>query len=313
MRLRGHTTFDALLVHSSCMTVPLTTMPRISFRCLCILFLILSVIWAPDSYADPGSGTPTKSTYLYFPDQQIYPINLADPNRPQFAVLFMYNTQSPEIADTGDRWYGLKMGGRLGLLQHTINNDSRYGWLLSLDVGFNGTFDIDHSVDNIGWDGIYSFLLSYRQNDAWAFKLGTFHVSSHVGDEYIERTGHTRINYTRQEYQLGVNLTIINNWQWYAELGTAFDKGNNTLQDNRRAQTGLQYLPKQNGWYLGIDIGATEERDWSLDSTLEFGKYISTGTRTWRYGIEIYHGRAQIGEFFLYDEKQISIGLWIDI
>ena len=35
--------------------------------------------------------------------------------------------------------------------------------------------------------------------------------------------------------------------------------------------------------------------------------------RRWRFGIEYYDGRAQLGEFFQDDERYISIGLWLDL
>ncbi|MGD8712606.1 MAG: DUF1207 domain-containing protein [Thiohalophilus sp.] len=266
--------------------------------------------------ADAVLLVPTyAATGTWLPDYQIYPVNLADPRRPQFSAKILYVDKNT-IKDTGNRIYDLKMGGRLGLYHLAPDKSSRLGWLLSLDVGFHGQFDAERSEDNIGWDGIYSLLLSYRPNQKVAFKLGTYHVSAHIGDEYAERTGRVRINYTREELQAGMNLVLTDNLQWYAEAGRAYDQRNKAVQKPWRWQTGLQYWPgtkPTTGWYAGLDIGATEERDWQVDTTLQWGWLIPAGSRQWRVGLEYYDGKVPLGEFFQDDERYISIGLWIDI
>lgn len=261
---------------------------------------------------DPAPATEVS----LFPEQQIYPANLADPRRIQFAAKNLYYDQTT-IDQTSDRRFDLKLGSRLGLLHWDRQSEhSATGWLLSLDVGFHGQFDVNASQDNIGWDGIYALMLSYRPNQKMAFKIGAYHISSHVGDEYMERTGRNRINYTREELQVGMNLSLSERWQWYAEAGRGYDLRNKALQKPWRLQTGLQYLPDEGQtqqWYAGLDIGASEERDWQRDITLQVGWQIPTATRTWRVGLEAYDGKAQMGEFFQDDERYLGLGLWLDI
>lgn len=251
-----------------------------------------------------------------FPEQQIYPVNLADPRRIQFSAKYLDYSQTT-IDETSDRRFDLKLGGRLGLLYvPTRAGDERLGWLLSLDAGFHGQFDVRSSQDNLGWDGIYALMLSYRPDPDLAFKLGAYHISSHVGDEYIERTGRRRINYTREELQAGMNLTLSDRLQWYLEVGRAYDQRNKQLQEPWRAQTGLQYLPSRGQtlhWYAAVDVGASEERNWQRDIAIQFGWQIPTATRTWRVGFEAYDGKAQLGEFFQDDERYLGLGLWLDI
>lgn len=43
------------------------------------------------------------------------------------------------------------------------------------------------------------------------------------------------------------------------------------------------------------------------------GLVARSGGRTRRIGIEWYHGRPPIGEFFQYTESYLSLGLWIDV
>jgi len=264
-----------------------------------------------------SSPLPVSATEAtLFPEQQLYPVNLADPRRIQFAAKYLYFSHT-SIANTSDRRFDLKLGGRFGLLHLPGNDDSEeLGWLLSLDAGFHGQFDVSASQDNIGWDGNYALMLSYRPHQTMAFKIGAYHISSHVGDEYMERTGRTRINYTREELQAGMNLSLTDRWQWYIEAGRAYDQRNKQLQKPWRAQIGLQYRsagPQQQAWYAGLDIGAAEERDWQKDISLQLGWQIPTATRVWRVGLEAYDGKAQLGEFFQDDERYLGLGLWLDV
>lgn len=251
-----------------------------------------------------------------FPEQQIYPVNLADPRRVQFSGKILYFDRT-SIDQGGDRRFDLKLGGRLGLLHLSRDKNDQLGWLLSLDAGFHGQFDVTSSQDNIGWDGSYALMLSYRPDPRMAFKLGVYHLSAHLGDEYIERTGRPRLSYTREELQAGMNLSLSDNLQWYVETGWAYVRLNTQAQKPWRTQSGLQYRsgesPHRVQWYAGLDIGGTEERDWQKDITFQFGWLIPSRTRTWRVGFEAYDGKAQLGEFFQDDERYIGLGLWLDI
>lgn len=182
------------------------------------------------------------SEVTLFPEQQIYPVNVADPRRIQFAAKALFFDHTT-IEQTSTRRFDLKLGGRLGLLHLSRDKDDQLGWLLSLDAGFHGQFDAKASQDNIGWDGNYALMLSYRPDRRVAFKFGTYHVSGHIGDEYIERNGRTRINYTREELQAGMNLSLGDNLQWYVEAGLAYGLRNKQAQKPWRVQSGVQYQP----------------------------------------------------------------------
>lgn len=282
-----------------------------SCRLLYVSSVSLSVLLLSLARVSPALATGA----TLFPEQQIYPVNVADPRRIQFAAKVLYFDHTT-IEQTSERRFDLKLGGRLGLLHFPRGKDDRLGWLLSLDAGFHGQFDVKSSQDNIGWDGIYALMLSYRPDPRVAFKIGAYHISSHIGDEYIERTGRTRINYTREELQAGMNLSLGDNLQWYVEVGRAYDQRNKQVQKPWRVQSGVQYRPgksHQSQWYAGLDIGASEERDWQQDVTFQVGWLIPTQTRTWRVGLEAYEGKAQLGEFFQDDERYLGLGLWLDI
>jgi hypothetical protein len=210
------------------------------------------------------------------------------------------------------------MGGILGLARLHPEGHPELGWQLSLEAGFRGQFDTGYSEDNIGWDGHYALYLDYRHSRKIAYRFGMHHTSSHVGDEYAERTGRLRINYTRQEFRLAALWDFRPDWQTYLELARAYDQRNETLQRAGRAEVGLQYekaslFTPRIGAYAAIDISAYEENDWQRNTTLQVGISWPSQERRWRFGIEYYDGRSQLGEFFQQHEKYFSLGLWLDI
>jgi hypothetical protein len=59
------------------------------------------------------------------------------------------------IADSASPRYLLRVGGEFGLLRWEGTEPSSLGVQLDLIAGMDGQFDLDHSLDNIGWDGNY--------------------------------------------------------------------------------------------------------------------------------------------------------------
>ena len=254
------------------------------------------------------------NSYELFPQDQLYPSYLANPLRSMFSVQMKFIDESA-IANTGNRRFDLKIGGRLGIFRV---KSSQREWQLTLEGGFHGLFDIKHSEDNIGWDGIYALSLDVRENEHFTWRVGTHHISSHIGDELVLRTGRTRINYTRQELRAGAAWQVTPEWLTYAEIARAYDINNKVLQKHWRKEVGIQYEKRHNvfysaGFYAGLDLSSYEENNWDINKAAQFGLVFVNDERHWRLGLEIYDGRVQIGEFFRDKEKYIGLGFWVDI
>lgn len=247
-----------------------------------------------------------RADFQMFPPSNLYPAYVADPRRPEFGVAIL-GFPEPEIPDSGDRRVGLKLGGRFGLV--------RFGeWQADIEAGFTGQFDIEHSLDNVGWDGTYAFLLSTGFGNGASVQVGTKHISSHVGDEYAERTGRRRIGYTREELTAGAAWSIDDRWRTYGEMGWGYKTKDEIGQEPGRLQLGLEHeapLRDRLGWYAALDLQAFEERDWQIDPTLQVGLLVPSGDRRWRVGLAVHDGAVPIGEYHQVDETYIALGLWL--
>lgn len=260
----------------------------------------------------------TGRRFLYLAPGNLYPPYAADPFRVGFGIESV-RVSKPGIADSSRNRVNLRAGGQLSFVRFQPIDQPDLGWELTLIGGFNDQNDVRHSLDNIGWDGHYGLLATAVPLHGLAFKFGLLHVSSHVGDEFLERTGRLRIGYTRQEVAAGASWFFSERWRLYTETGRAFFMGNRDLQEPWRAQVGLEYesAPKlwnrRMSWYAAVDSQSMQERDWRVDVAVQAGVVVRSAGRTWRIGLQWYNGRPPISEFFQSTEQYMSFGLWIDI
>jgi hypothetical protein len=257
---------------------------------------------------------------IFSPGTLLYPPYIANPIRPMMAVNVVL-VNNNDIFDSGDGRYNIRLGARVGFFRFHPAGDSSKGYQIDLEGGFLGVFDSDNSLDNIGWDGVYGAVFAWSNGEGFAAKLAIQHDSSHVGDEYAERTGRQRINYTRQEYAFGLSLAGFEHWRIYGEAGWAFDIRNEELQDKWRVEGGLEFEDPDRfrngklGYYAAVDVMSYEESDWKAEVTVQAGLVlpVTNPDRTWRFGLEYRKGRSVIGEFFQSRESYIAFGLWIDL
>lgn len=288
------------------------------------LVLLLSILVPERLFAAPGNGGGAEARkaqgheYMLVPETHIYPFYLADPYRSVFALQLMTALDS-QIPQTSNRRWGLKLGGVFGLLRFHPADDPERGWQLSFEGSIRGQFDVDQSTDNIGWDGVYGLQLAWKPGDSVAYRIALHHNSSHVGDEYAERTGRERIDYTREEVRVGAAIALDTRWTGYADIGWGYGLRNSELQEPWRAQAGLQYTHPPElfgggfGAYGAVDVNAFEENDWDTAVSVQAGITMPAGYRVWRVGLELYDGRATLNEFFFWDERYVSLGVWLDL
>lgn len=260
-----------------------------------------------------GSGR----TLWLFPTGDVYPVYIADPHKAESAAMVHFYTRAT-IFESSDARAGLKGGGRFGLMRLDPAAPGGRSWQLSLDAGLDAQFDSKQKLDNIGWDGNYGFTLTTASGGPLSFKLAVLHLSAHVGDEYAERTGRTRIDYTREELAFGLGWRLTRGWRAYAEGGYGYYLLTEEQQP-WRVQGGLEYVTRHTllggrfAWYAAVDFQSFEERDWRLDTAIQTGLTTKAGGRRVRIGVQYDDGRAPMGEFFQNTEAWITLAIWIDL
>jgi len=272
----------------------------------------------PPSGADtPAWSLSSGRTVSLFPPGEVYPVYIADPHKPESAAIGLFYTRTT-IVETDDVRIGLKAGGRFGILRLTPATPEGRSWQLSVDAGLDAQFDSRNKLDNIGWDGNYGLTLTTATDGPLSLKVGLLHCSAHVGDEYAERTGRQRLDYTRVELAFGLALRLFRGSRVYAEGGYGLSL---LTEEQRRwrAQGGLEYVSSRKllggrlAWYAALDIQIWDERNWRRDLAAQAGVTTTSGGRRWRLGLRYDYARPPLGEFFQDTEGSFAIGVWMDL
>jgi hypothetical protein len=282
-------------------------------RTLVGLAVGLAVALAP--MVGSAQGVEDEARWVLFPDRGPFPQYLADPLRPQGALMLV-QALSSDIPESGHGRFLLRLGGTFPIVRRQPPGGG--GWQLDFEGGFFGVFDRDHSLDNVGWDGLYGLHLSWRTRSGLALKVGTRHDSAHVGDEYAERTGRRRIGYTREELVVAASRPA-GGWELYAEAGYVVDL--RPTQEPLRLQVGAQRVgPRRlfggrSSPYAAGNATFYEERGWRPTTTLQAGLVFPTGRGRSRYRIaaELTHGPSVLGEFRGRDETFLAVGWYFDL
>ena len=255
--------------------------------------------------------------WVFFPDDDVYPQYIADPLRPQSAVI-LAGFPSSGIPDGGDLRFLLRLGGRYSIARRHPAGQPDRGFQIDFEGGFFSQFDIDSSLDNIGWDGLFGLRLSYKGDGPWAFSLGSRHDSGHVGDEYAEKTGRQRIDYTREEIVVGVSWAPSGLWRAYMEAGWAYHV--TEPEKPVRLQIGVEHIGREGlfrgdfPWYAALDTTIYKESDLRVRASAQLGLIFPAdrGTNRYRAALELVSGRSVLGEFSMHDESYIGLGWYFD-
>lgn len=254
----------------------------------------------------------------WFPIEPIYPTYLADPYAFGFHLQLRSYDEST-IPETGSVRLDGMVGAPLIIYEKKESDNPGHGWQTIIMGALRGQFDTLYRTDNIAWEGLFGLQGVFRYHDNFAWRAGTKHYSSHIGDEYIERTGRERIGYTRNELRAGFAWDFAEHYMYYSDIAYAVALHDKTYQDHWRAQAGVQYekpgvfMEGKAGWYSALDISTYQEDDWDTNITFQIGVDLRSYHRRFRLEFEYYDGRSQYGEFFQFRDKYASINARMDL
>ena len=250
------------------------------------------------------------------PAEQPYPSYIADPRRPR--MQFGVGAITSDVPERTNGVINLDAGTRITLLKMQKGSNE---FALDVEGGLFTQFDMFNGLDNMGWDGRYGAYIAWDWSDLIVTRFGYRHLSAHLGDEYIEKTGRRRVNYTRDDFRIGIGYRFLKNSLIYVEPSYAWHLGNPDRQKKEAVEGGIQWEGPYTTWkgsmgfYAGLHMSAYRENDWNPSVTGQVGLNIKRDPRRTRLriGLECYAGRAILGEYSLdYDEAYLTIGLFFD-
>jgi hypothetical protein len=211
------------------------------------------------------------------------------------------------------------LGGRVGLLRNgTRGAWQAEGWQIDLEGAALPRVDPEEASHALEATDYRVGLLWTRRRGATAVKAGYYHISSHVGDEFLEvNPGFVRINYVRDSLIAGVMHNLSPDAQVYGEIGYAVGVGGGA--EPLELQFGVQYLPLADVWRRGAPFAAVNAH---LREEVDFGGGVNV-LAGWRWrgedsghvlrvGLQYYNGKSIQYSFFDRDEQLFGLGIWFD-
>ncbi len=269
-------------------------------------------------------ASPDSYEWQLLPLGTIYRPYLADLKASRMMLLPLYEKDDNMLLDG-------TLGGRFGLARYGSKNPIfPEGFQIDVEGSAQLRLDPGEDFDLRSTDYRAGLPLSWGYN-RWRTKLAYYHLSAHVGDEFlIKNPTFQRINYVRDEIVLGQSYFLNEDWRIYGEAGYAFytDGGAEPWEIN----VGVEYSPIQpvrigsrtlgrqlpnnvvSGPFLAAHGNLREELNWSGNVTLQSGwqwRNMADG-RLLRIGGHIFSGLSNHYEFFNAYELQMGFGFWYD-
>ena len=152
----------------------------------------------------------------FSPDTNLFAPYLAANNvlRTKLSFRRMPYTDIPQASHTR---YGIAIGNNFKLLRYATKGPNPSGMQYNFGAGMIEQSDYDNALDIIGWDGLIRSELSFTITDSLALRLGVFHISGHISDEYLEKVDRKRWSYARNEVNIAISYNLFHNYRTYFE------------------------------------------------------------------------------------------------
>lgn len=249
----------------------------------------------------------------FAPERDLYRTYLADPRQSKSGskVQFPVRGKSEDNIKIEN-----VLGGHRPLVGWTDPAHADTEMQLQIEAAVFSRFDIQEGWDMDAADYRFGFPFLYRSGDV-VLKIHPYHITSHLGDEYISRENRKRDSYHLNELAVGLSFPFNQPWRVYAELGIAMYTGPET--DNGRAQVGAEYvLPlvsERIAPFLAIDLQTRNEIDWSWNASAMAGLMLIPKTgmgHGLRGTLEYYRGNDAQTQFKGDREHYLAIGFAAD-
>lgn len=250
-------------------------------------------------------------SWQVLPTGIIYHSYLAGPKEPRMAAIFWHDRQLGWQLD-------YTVGGRFGLVRYgTTDNIWPQGWQVDIEGAAFPRVNLDQNMDLDAADYRVGIPLTYGR-DRWQAKLAIYHLSAHVGDEFLIRNPNfERVNYVRDAAVVGMSWYPATFARLYgeAEYGFNLDGG----AEPWAFQFGFELSPlRYNGCggdpFLAMNVSSREDVDFGGNLSLQVGWQWRgfNNRKLLRTGLHYLTGKSNQFEFFNQHEDQLGVGFWYD-
>ena len=264
----------------------------------------------------PGRTTTTIDEKLpigFLPPSQLFKPLMADPRWPHFSLAYRNYIGDKELKNVGSANFGESIA--------LFRSNGPFGgqWETGLQAATFSIFDLDsNSRDLINSDFFVGLFGSYRVGDFSLFSR-LLHQSSHLGDQFLLRTGTNNLSY--EGFDLKLSYDFGRTLRLYAGGGVLFDQDPSDLKP-WSTQIGAEL---RSPWTFfgglvtpiaGLDLQNRQEGDWHTDVSLRAGMEFASPRvldRRLQLLIEYFNGRSPNGQFYGRSIQYLGLGLHLNL
>lgn len=241
--------------------------------------------------------------YIVLPGTLLWEPPLANQREPRMYAKFT-NARNESTIDTA-------IGGQFGLGRWAPADRPHEGIQLDLFAVAFTRFNDERLLTAADYRA--GVPLTYAKGN-WQAKISYEHTSTHLGDEFIARTGRQQVAHVRDEIVLGLARRYWDQLRFYGQAGFSFltsdivgedrDRYNAGAEWSRTCRTGLRGQP-----FAALDFDIRSDQDYNTNTTFQIGWQwrradYSQGARL---ALEVYNGRSPYGQFFRDKEDWVGI------
>lgn len=249
-------------------------------------------------------------SWQFLPDGIIYKSYLAGPKEPRFASAWLNQSDHGWIWD-------ISLGGRMGIVRYGTPGAVRpQGWQLDVEGAAFPRLDVEDSENLLSSDFRFGVPLTWSVGQ-WQTKFGYYHISSHVGDEFLlANPTFNRVNYVRDSILFGVGYFATESLRLYGETAWAF---HHSVADPWEFQFGFEYSPpiingRRGAPFIAANAQLFEEQDFGggLNVMAGWQWRSEISNRLLRAGLQYFNGKSSQFSFYNESEQLVGIGIWLD-
>jgi hypothetical protein len=222
-----------------------------------------------------------------------------------------------DVARDDSTFWNATTGARIGILRYGTNEYILPdGFQLDVEGSAQVRLDVPEDVDVRSVDFRGGTQLTYGMG-AHRFKFGYYHLSSHLGDEFLlKNPGYDRLNFARDVLIFGYSYYVTPNLRLYGEAGWAFYT---IVTEPWEFQFGIDYAPQYRTGPWGAPFWALnghirEELDFSGNFTAQVGWAwrADNNAHLLRVGFQYFNGLSNQYSFAFQHEESFGFGIWYD-
>ncbi|WP_146392861.1 DUF1207 domain-containing protein [Allorhodopirellula solitaria] len=269
-----------------------------------------TTVFVPAQFASSAAGGE-EYEWIVLPQGLLWHSYLAGPQEPRISAILFGD-------DDGGFFWDATLGGRVGLLRYgTPGAADPHGWQWDLEGAAITRLDMWESQDVESVDYRFGTELTWAEGP-WAMKAGYFHISSHVGDEYLIRNPtFERINYVTESLIWGVSYKPTQPVRLYGEAAYAVHCAGGAQP--WQFQTGAEWTPapSPSRWiapFAAANLGFFEATEYHMQTTLQAGWALqgSRSAQRLRFGFQYGQGPTNQFSFFQRSDEYLGWGIWFD-